>query len=284
MWNINLSKMELLIFRNISSGINDLGSLSRAVDLSVNRVSEVLTKLQKKEFVLEMDRRPRRVAINNLEHSLALRALFLEMDHIDWSKYLDNSSIPVLVNITNEFLRPDQMAYNVSLKTVYNVLNNFKSIGGVQKHGGTYEISPRFHLLKFFLTSYSSYYYRKLITEIDTNSWIIWNRADKILFGTRNAIADEKVEMTGIQAVPEFFPDLVCDHYLYVAPKREKLTVEEHIAYTLRGLSNEGRVIRAVNNLIKNNTKDLDISRMKHLAERIGIGHLLENGGISNER
>ncbi len=57
MWNINLSKMELLIFRNISSEINGLGSLSRAVGLSVNRVSEILTKLEEKGFVLETDRR-----------------------------------------------------------------------------------------------------------------------------------------------------------------------------------------------------------------------------------
>jgi len=284
MWNINMSKKELLIFRNISSDINDLDSLSRAVDLSVNRVSEVLTKLEEKGFVLEMERRPRRVAINNLEHSMALRALLLEMDHIDWSKYLNNSSISVLINITDELLRPDQMAYKTSLKTVYNVLKKFRSIGGVQKHGGAYRISSRFHMLKFFLTSYSSYYYRKLIAEIDVDAWIIWNGTDKILFGAHKVIADERVEMTGIQAVPDLFPDLVCDHYLYVAPKRENLTVEEHMAYTLRGLSNEGRVIRTVKKLIKNNTKNLDIARMKHLSERMGIGHLLENGGKSNER
>lgn len=283
MWNINLSKMELLIFSNISSEINDLGSLSRAADLSVNRVSEILKKLEEKGFVLDMARRPRRVGIRDLEHSMALRALFLEMAHIDWSKYLDNSSISVLINIADEFVRADQIAYETSLKTVYNVLKKFRSIGGVRKHGGAYKISSRFHMLKFFLDSYSSYYYRRLITEIDTDAWIIWNGPDKILFGANKVIADERVEMTGIQAVPDRFPDLVCDHYLYVVPKKKDLTVEEHIAYTLRGLSNEGRVIRAVNKLLKNNTKDLDIACMKHLLERTCTGHLLENGGKSDE-
>jgi len=279
MWNLKLSKKELLIFRCISSGINDLGSISRAVELSVNRVSEVLTKLERKGFIQETDRRPKRVEIRNLEHPMALHALFVEMDYIDWSEYLKSSSIPVLINIADEFLRPDQMAHDVSLKTVYNVLNKFKSIGGIRKRGGAYGISSRFPLLRSFLISYSGYYYRQWIREMDADAWIIRIRGNKVLFGTRKTIENESVEMTGIQAVPEFFPDLVTDHFLYVVPRRDMLTSEEHLAYTLLGLSNERRVRRAIKDHIRDNAKNLDISLLLRLAEKMGIGHLLENGG-----
>ena len=283
MWNIKLSRTELLIFRFISSGNYGLGSISKAAGMSVNRVSEVLRKLEEKGFILEMNRRPKRVGFNNLEHSMALHTLFLEMSHIDWSKYLDNSSIPVLISIVDEFLKPDRMTYGTSLKTVYNVLKKFRSIGAVQKKGKAYGISSRFHLLKFFLVSYSKYYYRQLIPKIDPEAWIIWNGGNRVLFGSRSSIEDDRVVITGIQAVPEFFPDLVCDHYLYVVPKREKLPAEEHLAYTLRGLSNEGRVRRAIKELIRNKMMDLNVSHLHGLAERMGVGHLLENRGMSSE-
>lgn len=271
MWNLQLGKPEIRVFGCILQGVAGMKEIASAVGLSSNRVSEILGELEQKNFTRTVVRRPKRVAIGNGEHAAALHTLIRETGHIDWSRYLHGSAVSVLVKIAAGPDRPDRIAHGSSLKTVYNVLNRFTAIGAIRKRGRTYTMSPRYHHLKDFLLSYSRYYNRCLVREIDPGAWMIWNGGNCILIGTRNRLDDERAEITGIHAVPELFPDVISDHYLYVVPKTQPLTREEHIAYVLKGFSSEGRVIRRVKQFLKDGDNDLDRDTLHRLAGRMGV-------------
>ncbi len=276
MWDIKISNTELSMFKLVATGEVELGSLAGLAGLSPNRASEILLKLEEKGFISEQSRRPKMVRVNNLEHSQALYSLFQDQGHIDWPQYLSGSAIQVLAPITDEFKNPSEMARGVGLKTVYNVLNKIKAIGAVEKQKGSYCISNRFGSLKRFLIKFTQYYNLQLINELNPGAWTIYNGVEMAVFGSRSRLTDKRVILTGVEAVPDLFPDLITKHRLYVITRKKSISREEHIIITLYAMPNEGRIERAVRQTMENEKNGLDIGRMKRIAKRFDIEELIE--------
>lgn len=275
MWDFNLSQNELRFFISICKGLTDLGSLSQAHKLSKNRSSEIVASLQEKGLVTEIRRRPKIVSVSFFAHSQALKNLIEDQGHIDWPKFLSNSTIRILVQILREPLPAKRLMNGLSKKTAYNVLDRSSAIGAIRTEDNKYQISDRFVSLKIFLEEFGKFYHLSLIQEIDQNLWMIYNGPDLALVGARKQIFDKRLIPTGIGGAPEYFGDLLSSQYLYLVSQRTNFLSEEHIVFAVLGNPNEGRIIRVVKGVLADPPENFNVKLSLKRVRSFGLEAIL---------
>lgn len=218
---------------------------------------------------------PKEIMLSDSKHALIFRDMALESRHIPFHKYLSGSSLEVLSALCSVNLdtRKDiQKHSNVSEPSIARVLLKLRRIGIVQKKESTYAISPRFEVLKNFVTEFRHYMNQKIAKKFDQNSVIVWQRNDEFIIESGTKKEDEEnFHITGPSAFGKFGILLfMMVSYHYHSPRIRELCLEDNIAHSFL-IPMSQRTMMPVLLAWKKNEKRINEERLFNISEKYGV-------------
>ncbi|MGB9756250.1 MAG: hypothetical protein ACPLVJ_00500 [Candidatus Bathyarchaeales archaeon] len=274
-----LNKQEVKILKEVAKGNNTIYTLKKSLRIKSNLLSYHLKKLLQKKFI-QVERKEKRlgkyVYFNSSKHAILLRDLLLKYDHIKWEDILSGLAIDVLFQVIN---RSELTFKNFSKITFWRYTRKLMSYGIIiVLDDGSYEINPRFSLLKDFLTEYQRSILENIVRSISENAVILWQRDLECLIRLPKDvnISRKGFLKTAISLFDEFDLPLVTDFSIYFySPNKEKIQVEDVILHTLLIDRDNPRYTLYSSLLLKKHWKKLDKEYLLKEAQRLELSLLV---------
>ena len=231
------NKLEVKILKEVAKGNNTFYLLKKFLMIKPNLLSYNLKKLLQKRFI-QVERKQKRlgkyVYFNSSKHAILLRDLLLKYDHIKWEDILSGLAVDVLFQMIN---RSEFTFKSFSKATYWRYTRKLMSYGIIiLSDDGSYEINPRFSLLKDFLMEYQRSILENIVRSVSEGTVILWQRDLECLIRLPKDIniSQKGFMKTAISLFNEFNIPLVTDFSVYFySPNKEKIRVEDVILHTL---------------------------------------------------
>lgn len=277
MFDFRLSRSEIKAFRAVCKNNNRISNIADAIGISRSRSSEIIKRLEDKGFVSKSEQWPVKICIDANAHATALKKLFLAEGSIPWELYLSDLGCLVLLHLANEWDTTKSVAQNlgVTSRSVHYVINRCHYNGMLEKEGTRYRLAERMPQLKLFITEFGSYYNTRLCMDISQNAWKVWERGTDMLIASREPIEDDRTQVTGVSDIQESTMIMRAQLY-YVTFGNEKPTFEDRLVHLLRWDPESDRVRRDIVQLLGRHGNEVDIERLRHVSERMGVKEKME--------
>jgi len=277
MKKLSLTESELGYLQIISTKDNvSVSYLCEKTKSLSSMVRRSLSSLEEKGFIKKQrGGLSKEIMLSDSKHALIFRDMILESRHIPFHKYLSGSSLEVLSALCSLNLntRKDiQLHSNVSEPSIARVLLRLRRVGIIQKKESIYIISPRFEVLKNFVTEFRHYINQKIAKKFSQNSVILWERNDEFIIESDTKKESEgDFHITGPSAFGRFgIPLFMMVSHHYHSPRAKKLYLEDNIAHTfLIPLSQ--RTMLPVLLVWKKNEKRINKERLITISEKYGV-------------
>lgn len=280
---LSLTESEIRYLEIISTDGNV--SVSHLCDKTKSLSSMVrrsLSSLEEKGFIKKFRvGLPKEISLSDSKHASLFRDIVLESRHIPFHKYISGSSLEVLSAICflNLSTRKEiQEHSSVSEPSIARVLIKLRRVGIVQKKKSTYSLSPRFEVLKHFVTEFRHYMNQKIAKEFSQNSVILWERNDEFIIESDTKKENEgDFHVTGPSAFGRFGIQLfMMISYHYHSSRIKDLTLEDAITHSFL-IPMSQRIMLPVLLVWKKNEKNISRERLMRMSEKYGVRKFVDS-------
>lgn len=233
----SFNKLEIKTLKEIAKGNNSLYMLREALAIKPNLLSYVLKRLLQKGMVKveKKEEGPKKyVYFDNSKHASLFRELLLKYDHIKWENILSGLAIDVLFQILD---KTETTLRSFSKTTFWRYARHFMSHGIIMKTSDdSYEINPRFAILKDFLIEYQRFLMNSIVRSVSASTVILWQRDFECLIRVSKNIDVSRREFlrTATSRFNDLGIPLISDFDLYFySKKKHVIQVEDVILHTL---------------------------------------------------
>lgn len=162
---MRLTKPMLAAYKKIIHGANTLNILATKLHKSANRISEILSELEKEGLVRRKQHYLRQgsrlgIEISGTNYSLRLRELMIKYQSLQFEDILADSKLLFLAALSEDWIsmREALKLCRVSKHTVNRYIRSFLNRGIVQKQSGLYTLNAKmWPVLKQFILEYKNY-------------------------------------------------------------------------------------------------------------------------------
>ncbi|MFQ5837158.1 MAG: hypothetical protein ACE5HJ_00045 [Thermoplasmata archaeon] len=276
---MQLTGSELDVIYHVIDGQHRLASLSRASGLSIPRVSQLATKLERKG-VLEKRREGLSVHLALTESTLggALNRLF-RLGQVDPKAVLHDSRLRILVLLASKTLDMEKLALETGLsrETVRKYLREFERLGVVKRDEDCYSLSTALPHLAAFLDEWGKHANVKKLREIAPTGTIRWQSGNEFIFATPLDTEPHEGLPTALTAMYDYGIELIVGekHYHYM-PWREELKPEDIALDTILAYPNSSRML-AVALVFLKMFKQIDRDFLLQRASEVGFREVAAN-------
>ncbi len=228
---MHLTKPMLAAYKEIIHGTNTLDALAIKLHKSTNRVSEIISELEKNGFIIRKRGYHRSgsrlvIEVSGTNYSLQLQKLMMEYQSIRFEDILAESKLLFLAALSEDWISMGVALKlcQISRHTVNRYIRRFLNRGIVQKQQGLYTINMKMWPgLQQFILDYKNYGI--------VNGHIKWRFQEEILFEVdrEDNISGEKSGLARYKEYGIFVG--VISALCYISTK--KLTKEEIFVHSL---------------------------------------------------
>lgn len=261
---MKLTRNEIRILREIASSIGKrIGDIGSSLDISYPSLSRTLRQLTEKGLIeTRKEGLSKHVFFSETKHSILLRSLLTEFEHIRFENILSGSSMEILYYLSKSPLSKIEIVGRTGLseKTIKTKLRVLREYGIVISQRGSYRLNERFNILRDFLIEFKRYLNMKAAQEFSEDAIILWQDADEFLLKTSERKESSNFFLTSITAFPRYGVQLFLPerYYYFHSKRRKKLDPEDIILHALLLDPTDTRVILVVLLLLKKHRVDVD--------------------------
>lgn len=255
-----------------------VSELADRMELSQNRVSEIVSGLAKKDLVRkEREGKSKRIVPSESKTVELYQDIVTQYSHADPSKLLSGKAIPLLYYL-NEPITVSVLAdrTNNYRNTVNRKLKTLQNRGIVGKTDSKYTLIEEFQIFHDFATEIIHHEHRRKAGKAVDSYSILWEDHESFLLQTTEEIAEDEYILTGPRRFEDYGIPLLATgtrHYFYSAEPVE-LTPEHLICHML--LIDSGARYQSYCLLLMS-AVEIDEKRLELLGRRYTVSSFLDD-------
>jgi hypothetical protein len=280
MFDEKLSNTDLEILKQVLYERKTLSDIAHGLGKSLPVISRHVKHLAHMNLIdIQKREKYKSIKISSSPLGEGLFLLMTESSYLNLGKILSGSGLLILPLLLRPGSKTEEISKKISrsLRTVKNTIARWRELGIVilDKNSYKYMLNYNHKYLTQFIEVYSEFKNKTLLRDFYHDAVIVWQWRDEFMFSIPYQIDNQRFISAGVSRLDELEYNLFHTiHYYFKSPEVMRVSKEEAFAQALYIDPKNPRIVRLVNDAIRDNK--IDMHKFNYYVEKYKIQGMID--------